>query len=219
MWARPSLPLTLDRLPDGITPWLEDIASTDIVVVEHVTLAEDLLVPFGEISGLADGDADQLCIFNLCTGFGRRRCRRDGGLLFRGGGLVGAWRRLLHLEFHKVYVLDLELLCLDEAVKVGDGDDVGGGVGLGVECDAGFGASLGQGCVYDDEDWVGSFCGVLRSGEGERGCYAGRAERRRTGVKVSLNLVRSRRCSSPHLHPCRRRTTASRHPRQQRASP
>lgn len=36
--------LTLNRLPDSITPRLQNVTTTDIIVVEHITLSQDLLI-------------------------------------------------------------------------------------------------------------------------------------------------------------------------------
>ena len=55
----------LDTLPNKITPRLQNVAATDIVVVQHITLAEHLLVPLWEVEFLAHGNANELGILDL----------------------------------------------------------------------------------------------------------------------------------------------------------
>lgn len=54
-----------DVFPDVVGPGSEDIASGDIVVVEHFRLGDDLGVPLGEVLLLLDGNFQSLFVFSL----------------------------------------------------------------------------------------------------------------------------------------------------------
>lgn len=74
-WGRGRLLRTLDRFPDSIRPWLQDVAPADAVIVQHVCFDEDLVrkvlntlyrlnagpyvgVPRRKINLLLDADGD-----------------------------------------------------------------------------------------------------------------------------------------------------------------
>ena len=40
---------SLDRLPDGVGPWPQDVASRHVIILEHLCLDDDLGIPVGQI--------------------------------------------------------------------------------------------------------------------------------------------------------------------------
>lgn len=85
--------LTLDRLPNVVTPRFKDVAPADIVVVEHITLAQNLRVPLREVKVLAHSDTDKRGITDLRVRLGTQTlggARGACGLLGRSIGL-GDW--------------------------------------------------------------------------------------------------------------------------------
>ena len=76
---------TLNLLPDAVRPGLEDVAARDVVVVEHLALDEDLLVPVAE-DGLLLLDRDAELDAGLALDVGLTRLGRGGG---RGRGRTG----------------------------------------------------------------------------------------------------------------------------------
>ncbi|KAI3476391.1 hypothetical protein L1887_62043 [Cichorium endivia] len=157
----------LDGLPDKVGPGLEDVAARDVVVVEHVTLAQHLCVPLWEVASLADGDADLLCVGDLggLCGLGLV----GGGALGGGGGGGGAGGRggglcdrggSLCLELGKVDDLELDAGALEVLCDLCAGHEEGllgaGGV------DGKVVGAGGEACV-EHGDQVGSV--VLGDGE------------------------------------------------------
>ena len=99
--------LTLDSLPNAVRPRLQDVASADIVVVEHIRLNEDVRVPGREIDFLLHTDSNldgtiypRVLLLRRGRRFGRGLV--SGGLdgsdidLMKGGGAL--YRKLLHVR-------------------------------------------------------------------------------------------------------------------------
>jgi len=55
----------LDGFPDAVGPWFQDVAPTDVIVVQHIRFQQDIGVPGGEILILLRADGDLNCIISF----------------------------------------------------------------------------------------------------------------------------------------------------------